>query len=92
MFGSNYDRLYKLKKTYDPTGLFWATPSVGADDYVLVNGRLCEVKAGSLRAESLKQPPITDNTNVVAGGGSGYSAFPESQAQADQEAPKLAHW
>jgi hypothetical protein len=92
MFGNNYRRLYNLRKRFDPTGLFWATPSVGADDYVLINGRLCRAKEDISETQSVEQLPITDNTNVVAGGGSGYSAFPESQAQADQEAPRLAHW
>jgi hypothetical protein len=91
MFGVHYDRLYAIKQKYDPNGLFWATPSVGADDHVLVKGRLCESTPNMLRTNALGLPPTTDNTVFVTSP-SGYTAFPDSQAQADKEAPKLGHW
>lgn len=48
-YGSNYARLYKLKKLYDPTSLFYAPTGVGSEDWVVKsedglpdqNGRLC---------------------------------------------------
>ena len=50
-YGSNYDRLYKLKQLYDPTGLFYAPTGVGSENWVVnsvdglpdQNGRLCRV-------------------------------------------------
>ncbi|KAI2716241.1 CAZyme family AA7 [Penicillium roqueforti] len=50
-YGTNYGRLYKIKKRYDPTGLFYAPTAVGSEDWVVKsldglpdqNGRLCRV-------------------------------------------------
>ncbi|KAJ5970595.1 FAD linked oxidase N-terminal [Penicillium vulpinum] len=50
-YGTNYNRLYKLKQRYDPTGLFYAPTAVGSEDWVVKsldglpdqNGRLCRV-------------------------------------------------
>ncbi|KAE8145761.1 hypothetical protein BDV25DRAFT_170259 [Aspergillus avenaceus] len=50
-YGSNYDRLYKLKQRYDPTGLFYTPTGVGSEDWTVKsqdnlpdqNGRLCRV-------------------------------------------------
>ncbi|KAJ5288663.1 hypothetical protein N7478_001693 [Penicillium angulare] len=50
-YGSNYDRLYKLKQRYDPTGLFYAPTGVGSEHWQVKsvdglpdqNGRLCRV-------------------------------------------------
>lgn len=49
-YGAHYDRLLKLKKQYDPTGLFYAPTAVGSEDWYVTdqlpwiptqNGRLC---------------------------------------------------
>lgn len=49
-YGSHYERLLKLKKKYDPTGLFYAPTAVGSEDWYVTdqlpwiptqNGRLC---------------------------------------------------
>lgn len=49
-YGPNYSRLYKLKKKYDPAGLFYAPTAVGSEDWYVTdqvpwiptqNGRLC---------------------------------------------------
>ncbi|KAJ5816337.1 FAD linked oxidase N-terminal [Penicillium robsamsonii] len=48
-YGTNYNRLYKLKHRYDPTALFYAPTAVGSEDWVVKsldglpdqNGRLC---------------------------------------------------
>ena len=48
-YGTNYQRLYSLKQTYDPTGLFYAPTAVGSENWVVKsvdglpdqNGRLC---------------------------------------------------
>ncbi|KAH6856867.1 hypothetical protein B0I37DRAFT_351885 [Chaetomium sp. MPI-CAGE-AT-0009] len=49
-YGAHYPRLLKLKKKYDPTGLFYAPTAVGSEDWYVTdqlpwlptqNGRLC---------------------------------------------------
>ncbi|KAK3346060.1 hypothetical protein B0T25DRAFT_267723 [Lasiosphaeria hispida] len=49
-YGSYYQRLYALKKKYDPTGLFYAPTAVGSEDWYITgqipyyptqNGKLC---------------------------------------------------
>ncbi|KAJ6114909.1 FAD linked oxidase N-terminal [Penicillium sp. IBT 16267x] len=50
-YGTNYDRLYKLKQQYDPTFLFYAPTGVGSENWEVKsldglpdqNGRLCPV-------------------------------------------------
>ncbi|EAU38517.1 conserved hypothetical protein [Aspergillus terreus NIH2624] len=50
-YGSNYDRLYRLKQKYDPFGVFYAPTGVGSEDWTVdsadglpdQNGRLCRV-------------------------------------------------
>ncbi|CAI7611905.1 unnamed protein product [Penicillium viridicatum] len=34
-YGTNYDRLYRLKQRYDPTGLFYAPTALGNEDWVV---------------------------------------------------------
>ena len=54
-FGSNYERLLRIKHDIDPWGLFYAAATVGSEDWVVVtedglptqNGPLC--RAGSRR-------------------------------------------
>jgi hypothetical protein len=43
MWGSNYPRLYQVKQYYDPDGLFFVSPGVGADNFEVKNGRVCKV-------------------------------------------------
>ena len=40
-WGENYPRLLDLKRRYDPKGVFWCAPCVGAGDWQFVNGKLC---------------------------------------------------
>ncbi|KAB8291646.1 hypothetical protein EYC80_006446 [Monilinia laxa] len=51
-YGTNYDRLYRLKQKYDPTGLFYAPTAVGSENWYITdqltgiptqNGKLCPV-------------------------------------------------
>ncbi|KAJ5162211.1 hypothetical protein N7492_007603 [Penicillium capsulatum] len=50
-YGSNYERLYRLKQHYDPTFLFYAPTGVGSENWSIKtsdglpdqNGRLCRV-------------------------------------------------
>ncbi|CCC13801.1 unnamed protein product [Sordaria macrospora k-hell] len=53
-FGSNYERLQKIKKEVDPTGLFWAPTAVGSEEWevqgqeewlTLQTGKLCRKAA-----------------------------------------------
>jgi hypothetical protein len=84
MFGHHYDKLYQTKQKYDPKGLFWVTPGVGADDYNWIDGRLCLVKGTSAQAESSTAPPTDFKTLVASSPKSGYRAFPQSQKEADE--------
>jgi len=111
MFGSNYERLHRIKQYYDPNGLFWVSPGVGADDFEWKNGRVCKVSPNSRpwgrnstsaesgfgdRLPNTANPwghaTVSDNNNFQHDERNAYSAFPESQEQADREAPKLAKW
>ncbi|PGG95888.1 hypothetical protein AJ79_09825 [Helicocarpus griseus UAMH5409] len=40
-WGSNYERLSEIKTKYDPNGVFWVTPGINADEYSIIDGRLC---------------------------------------------------
>ena len=41
-YGSNYERLRKIKKKYDPEDLFYALTAVGSDAWIVASdGRLC---------------------------------------------------
>ncbi len=52
-FGSQYERLLKVKKSVDPWGLFWAPTTVGSENWHVVtadrlptqNGPLCKIDA-----------------------------------------------
>lgn len=33
LWGDNYERLYKIKQKYDPSGLFYARRAVGSDEW-----------------------------------------------------------
>jgi hypothetical protein len=82
MFGQHYIRLYQTKRKYDPKGVFWVSPGVGADDYKFIDGRLC--LAGATEARP-KTPPATDfKVPVASSPKSGYRAFPQTQKEADE--------
>ncbi|KAH6615985.1 hypothetical protein B0J18DRAFT_451925 [Chaetomium sp. MPI-SDFR-AT-0129] len=55
-YGPLYDDLLKVKRKWDPWGVFWASTTVGSEDWEVVtadgypmgqNGRLCRTDAGS---------------------------------------------
>jgi hypothetical protein len=67
-YGEYYPRLYKLKKKYDPKGVFYAPTAVGSEDWYITdqlewiptqNGRLCRVKS---RGSSSRGLYIRSNT------------------------------
>jgi hypothetical protein len=83
MWGSNYDRLYTIKTKVDPKGILWASPGIGADDFNIVNGRLCRSKTKGKAGDAA---PAVDNHNYLKSTGSAYKEFPASQEAADKEA------
>jgi Berberine and berberine like len=83
MWGSPYDRLYKIKTQVDPKGIFWSSPGVGADDFKIVDGRLCKAQS---KGKAEDAAPAIDNHNYKKAAGSAYKTFPESQEAADKEA------
>ncbi|KAG9231267.1 hypothetical protein BJ875DRAFT_383355 [Amylocarpus encephaloides] len=42
-YGKNYERLLRIKKQYDPDGLFWVETGVGSEGWRLEDRRLCKV-------------------------------------------------
>lgn len=42
-WGNNYERLLKIKKKIDPTGLFWCAFCVGGEGWKAIGGRVCRV-------------------------------------------------
>ncbi|KAH6845745.1 hypothetical protein B0I37DRAFT_344863 [Chaetomium sp. MPI-CAGE-AT-0009] len=43
-WGSNYERLLRIKRTMDPEDVLWCTPCVGNERWRQVGDRLCRVK------------------------------------------------
>jgi hypothetical protein len=62
-WGVNYPRLAAIKKQFDPTGHFWVTPGIGADNWISgPDGRVCR---SALKADvTLAYSPLNDNKNV----------------------------
>jgi hypothetical protein len=64
-WGSNYDRLSAIKKKYDPEHLFWVTPGINADAWIVKGQRLCKTtgaeQSSTLRATEIA--PKSDNRN-----------------------------
>lgn len=94
MFGTHYKKLYTIKQRYDPKGLFWVSPGVGADDFYAEakTGRVCKGTPpptnGTARAERLSPrielPPLNDNQNIAENAPTAYNLGPESQEAADK--------
>ncbi|KAL1955726.1 hypothetical protein VTO42DRAFT_8124 [Malbranchea cinnamomea] len=59
-WGSNYDRLSEIKTKYDPNGVFWVTPGVNADEFSVVDGRLCKIPTTDPTIA-----PANDNKNLA---------------------------
>jgi Berberine and berberine like len=66
LWGSNYEKLSKIKSKYDPNTLFWASPGVNADSMaVRQGGRLCRVTEMPRIEAGTAQPPDNGNINVA---------------------------
>lgn len=39
--GERYERLLKIKREYDPEGVFWAAVAVGSEEWTEKDGVLC---------------------------------------------------
>ncbi|KAI5856026.1 hypothetical protein BZA05DRAFT_434459 [Tricharina praecox] len=73
-WGTNYAKLSTIKTKYDPTGVFWATPGINADQWAVKDGRLCKSTTSSDAVA-----PANDNKNYATRGSSNediLSAFP----------------
>ncbi|KAK2804805.1 hypothetical protein FQN51_001447 [Onygenales sp. PD_10] len=83
-WGSNYERLSEIKTQYDPEGVFWVTPGVNADEYSIVEGRLCNTAS----TDPDLAPP-SDNKNIAAGApdNGGSSPFPGTGGACPSEPP-----
>ncbi|KAF1991598.1 hypothetical protein K402DRAFT_128773 [Aulographum hederae CBS 113979] len=66
-FGANYNRLLSIKTKYDPEGVFWVTPGVGADLYAVKDGRVCSAAANGSMPLLSRSAPNTDS-NKFSGG------------------------
>lgn len=66
-WGSNYERLSKIKKQYDPDHLFWVTPGIDAEYwFVQSDGRLCKsTNAPSQVSKASEIAPKSDNPNFI---------------------------
>ncbi|KAK3062649.1 hypothetical protein LTS18_003624, partial [Coniosporium uncinatum] len=62
-WGPNYARLLRIKQKYDPQGIFWVTPGVGADLFEVKEGRVCKAAGTASAANAL--PPLNDNSNYA---------------------------
>jgi FAD/FMN-containing dehydrogenase len=72
-WGANYQPLFAIKKRYDPEGLFWVTPGIGADHWAVQGDRLCRSTA---TYASDSPAPKNDNQNFVDGTARGIDEYP----------------
>jgi FAD/FMN-containing dehydrogenase len=80
-WGENYDRLSEIKKRYDPDHLFWVTPGIDADAWVVEGSRICRNTAPKVDVKSAETdtPPKNDNQNYVDGTAKGIDEYPGPQ-------------
>jgi hypothetical protein len=73
-WGTNYERLSEIKARYDPEHLFWVTPGIDADKWVVEGDRICRSTAATYSASDI--PPKNDNQNFVDGTARGIDEYP----------------
>jgi Berberine and berberine like len=86
MWGRNYNALLEIKHQVDPKGLFWATPGIGADEFLIINGRLCNIVGvpDAPRGANFRVfAPEHDNKNMGSGSKE-YKPFP-TQEECDKQ-------
>ncbi|TID27798.1 Low-affinity potassium transport protein [Venturia nashicola] len=66
-WGPNYEKLSQIKAKYDPKGLFWVSPGIGADQFSVQDGKVCRV-APVAKSKYANVAPETDNKNMATGG------------------------
>jgi hypothetical protein len=93
-WGSNYDRLSRIKQQVDPDHLFFVTPGVNADHWFVEGGRLCRQSTedgvlGASQTGTKSNVPVGDNRNMAENGHyeMNYTgSWPPDQAAADRNA------
>ncbi|KAF2663858.1 hypothetical protein BT63DRAFT_430112 [Microthyrium microscopicum] len=60
-WGSNYPKLAQIKTQYDPSGLFWTTPGINAEQWEVKSGRVCKVNGKPVAVAPTAVAPTTDD-------------------------------
>ena len=65
-WGSNYERLLRIKRQVDPNGVFWCKACVGGEDWKEENGQVCKVSGSETNS-----PVVTGAAVAVKEAGMG---------------------
>jgi Berberine and berberine like len=64
-WGSNYEKLSQIKRKYDPSMVFWASPGINADLMEVRNGRLCNARTTENVKSDVGAAPKNDDENFA---------------------------
>lgn len=74
----------ELKSKYDPNGVFWVTPGINADEYAVVDGRVCKDPG----PDDSTTAPSSDNENLATSSDDeDASPFPGTEEPCPTEPP-----